>query len=415
MNITGKVACVAVAICLAPIESNAAILFGPDMQDLTVFSKTYTTTGANSTVFGNVLAGDVSTIGANGKVIGRLVSVGAGNTGGASSSVSGDFVSGGVLTTGDGSTIGGSIMSSGAATIGAGSRVAGDMTSGGAATTGDSSRVGGDLKSGGAASTGANSTVVGDVAAVGLISIGANSLVGSQHALMASPLAPLGLTASLEALVTSLALQVSSAQGALSKMVSTFLLAPTITTDRTLVSGVYSAASLSTTAGTTLTLDGQGLEDQYWVFNIADILATGASTNIVMINAGKNSAVVWNTGGYASLGANSTFLGEILAQTYVSVGAHTDVAGVGGACGAIFSATSYVSLGDTATVGGKGCSGLGSGFAVGDDGAAYHVNTPVLSPLDAAAVPEPGVWGLMIVGFGLVGAVLRRQRAAAFA
>jgi hypothetical protein len=40
MNITGKVACVAVAICLAPIESNAAILFGPDMQDLTVFSKT---------------------------------------------------------------------------------------------------------------------------------------------------------------------------------------------------------------------------------------------------------------------------------------------------------------------------------------------------------------------------------------
>jgi hypothetical protein len=86
MNITGKVACVAVAICLAPIESNAAILFGPDMQDLTVFSKTYTTTGANSTVFGNVLAGDVSTIGANGKVIGRLVSVGAGNTGGASRS-----------------------------------------------------------------------------------------------------------------------------------------------------------------------------------------------------------------------------------------------------------------------------------------------------------------------------------------
>ncbi|MFN3515090.1 MAG: PEPxxWA-CTERM sorting domain-containing protein [Phenylobacterium sp.] len=35
--------------------------------------------------------------------------------------------------------------------------------------------------------------------------------------------------------------------------------------------------------------------------------------------------------------------------------------------------------------------------------------------VQAAAIPEPGVWALMIAGFGLMGAALRRQRALGFA
>jgi hypothetical protein len=280
-----------------PGQAVASTLLGADIQTQIVFADTYVTTGANSTVFGSALS-DVATTGANATVTGNLVSVGA-------------------------------------STIGANAQLTGNMTAGGVATTGANSTVGGSVQAGGAASTGENSKVVGDISAISPISIGAGGSAGS---LGGTVIVPNTLIGTLDAMVKNIAGQITFAQAALSKMVGT-LLAPTITTDTTLRSGVYNAASLSTTAGTTLTLDGQGLNDQFWVFNITDILATGASTNIVLLNGGLNNSVIWNTGGYASLGANSNFLGTILADTYVSVGAHTDVTGVGGSCGGIFSAT----------------------------------------------------------------------------
>lgn len=37
--------------------------------------------------------------------------------------------------------------------------------------------------------------------------------------------------------------------------------------------------------------------------------------------------------------------------------------------------------------------------------------TLTISPVVAAAVPEPATWGTMLIGFGAVGAVMRRRRA----
>ncbi len=398
------------ALSCAPRKGEASPLLGPDLQALTVFSETYTTAGANSKVFGNVLSGGVSSTGANADIFGDLVSVGAATTGGAGSTVSGTIVSGGVLTTGAGSTIGGDITSSGASTVGANSRVGGDMVSGGAATTGASSTVIGSVRSGGAASTGASSSVDGAVAAAGAISIGAGSTVASQQTLTSAPIDATALSAAVNATVTADQQQVIAAQTALTKMVAAITLDATITTNLTLESGVYSAASLSTTAGTILTLDGQNRADQYWVFNIADILATGASTDIVMINAGPNSGVIWNIGnGYATLGANSTFLGTILADQYISVGANTDVFGAGTSCGGLFSATSYVSTGDTSSIGGAGCSGVGDGFSVSQDGAASYAASVAAAPADEAAIAEPASLTLLLTGLLLTASLAQRR------
>ena len=107
-NLFARAAIAASFAAMAGTAGAAVMLLGSDFQGETVFSKTYTTTGANSKVYGNVLAGGVSTTGANAKVSGNLVSVGAATTGGNGSTVSGNIVSGGALTTGDGSLIGGS-------------------------------------------------------------------------------------------------------------------------------------------------------------------------------------------------------------------------------------------------------------------------------------------------------------------
>ncbi len=55
-------------------------------------------------------------------------------------------------------------------------------------------------------------------------------------------------------------------------------------------------------------------------------------------------------------------------------------------------------------------SGIGKSFVVQGVG-----NQLVLDDISLNAVPEPATWGLMIVGFGVVGAAARRRRIAAVA
>ena len=102
----------------------------------------------------------------------------------------------------------------------------------------------------------------------------------------------------------------------------------------------------------TLTLDDQGIQHD-WVFNISDYLVTGASTSVVMMNPHSGSTVTWNVGnGYVALGATNNFLGTILANQYISVGANTTVRHINTSCG-MYSAASYVSTGAGAVVEGN--------------------------------------------------------------
>ena len=402
LKITFQLVSFAVLLTYVPLSAHASLLLDPDLEAQTIFSKTYTTTGANSTVFGSVLAGGVSTVGASGLVSGDLVSVGAANLGGLgtsgrSATVTGSVSSGGVLTTGDHAVVNADVTSSGASTVGAHSYTGGNIVSGGAATTGASSKVMGDIQTGGAASIGVSATVVGSIAAVGTITMSAGSTGGPETTLPSSPLDPTTYTAGINSRVSNGASNIATAQTALSNMGAGTLLAPTMTTTTTLRSGVYSAASFSTTAGTTLYLDGQHLDNQYWVFNIADILATGASTTIEMINMGINPGIIWNVGGYASLGASSTFIGTALAYTYISVGANAHLTDVNNSCGGLYSATSYISSGDTAVIGGSGCSNAGNSFRIDPNGKAYYQAVDVAEPSSLLMI----LTGLLFTGMAM--------------
>jgi len=361
MNFNKLALPVLIALVYAPVQVMAACSTpsatgtpGTFTSNLTVFAKTYVTAGASSVVKGDVISGDVLTIGASARVNGSITSVGASNVGAGAASMGGNMVSGGVATVGAGGAIGGCLTSSGAATIGANASVTGDLISGGIATTGDSAKVGGNISSGGYASIGANSQVTGTVAGVGATVIGAGGTTGSLFTLASSPITPTSFTASLVSAVSNNASQVANKQNYYSAMGMGTGLGTTMTTSMTLTGGgVFSAANFTTTAGMTLTLNDQGAPHD-WVFNIADYLVTGASTNVVMMNPHPDSTVTWNvTNGYVALGASNNFLGTILANQYISVGASATVKAINRSCG-IYSAASYVSTGASAVVEG-GC------------------------------------------------------------
>jgi len=132
------------------------------------------------------------------------------------------------------------------------------------------------------------------------------------------------------------------------------LLAGNIATDITFYPGVKKVTGLLTvTAGKTITLDAGGASGAEFIFNIDNYLAFGAGVNVVVINDPSNNArVVWNAGNYITVGANADIVGTLMANGYVSTGASSVVSGGGlGPCGgAVYSATSYVSLGAGATV-----------------------------------------------------------------
>jgi len=88
----------------------------------------------------------------------------------------------------------------------------------------------------------------------------------------------------------------------------------------TLAPGVYcfsSSASLATTG--TLRLDGGGNPNAVWVFQIGSALITGSGSSVVLINGAQNCNVFWQVGSSATIGTGSTFVGNILANTSVTL------------------------------------------------------------------------------------------------
>ena len=375
------------SIQIAAVAQAAVPTLGADIKGLTVYGKTYVTSGASSIIRGNVFSGDVLTTGDSAAVLGYIKSVGASNVGGGTASVGSFMESGGVATVGAGGNIGTYIKSSGAATIGANALVGTDMTSGGIATTGDSAWVMGKIVSGGYASIGANSHVVGTVYGVGATVMGAGGAMGGTGSAPTSPLIPVAYTSSLVSIGSTDASQVTAAQSGFSALGMGTALSTTMPTSMTLTGGgVFSAANFSTTASMTLTLDDQNVRHD-WVFNITDYLVTGASSKVVMSNANSGSTLTWNVGsGYASLGASSNFMGTILAKTYIAVGASTVVSGFNSSCG-IYSATSYVSTGASADIGG-GC------------------------VVPVTPVPEPEGYAMLLAGLISIAFISRRRKAA---
>ena len=300
------------SLAVAPALLSAAPLLGSDMNSFAILAGQYISTGADTSVTGNVGAVSYITTGAN--------------------------------SFGYGTNFSGSYIATGLNFVSTGSNYAmGYIT------------------------TGAGSSSTGSNYAGSYISVGAGSSSTGNYAYSAVP--------NLSAVNRALS-QLTAAQSSLNSMEAGTTLGATMGGLHTLNAGVYSASALTTAASTRLTLDGQGLSNQDWIFNIHDYLSTGAGTVIDIINAGSGSTVTWNTGGYASFGAGNSVIGTVLAGTYISTGAGTT--------------TGHLLAHEYVTLGANG-------------------NASCLSCV-VAAVPEPESYAMLLAGLGLIGAISRRRQ-----
>jgi hypothetical protein len=93
---------------------------------------------------------------------------------------------------------------------------------------------------------------------------------------------------------------------------------PTDLAGMTLVPGVYCFASSASNTGL-LQLDAQGNANAVWVFQIASTLITGSASTVTVINGGQACNVFWQVGSSATLGTTTTFVGNILALTSITM------------------------------------------------------------------------------------------------
>jgi uncharacterized repeat protein (TIGR01451 family) len=84
--------------------------------------------------------------------------------------------------------------------------------------------------------------------------------------------------------------------------------------------GVYNSAAgtFSITTGT-LTLDAEGDPNAIFIFQAASTLDTAAASNVSLIDGAQASNVFWVVGTAVTIGANSSFQGNILAHTSITV------------------------------------------------------------------------------------------------
>ncbi|MFZ1730939.1 MAG: ice-binding family protein [Bacteroidota bacterium] len=86
----------------------------------------------------------------------------------------------------------------------------------------------------------------------------------------------------------------------------------------TLGPGVYNANNGDFGINGTLTLDGQSNTNAVFIFQMASTLITAASSQVVLISCARWSNIFWQVGSSATLGANSTLEGSILANVSIT-------------------------------------------------------------------------------------------------
>ena len=163
---------------------------------------------------------------------------------------------------------------------------------------------------------------------------------------------------------------------------------------QTLTSGVYFFSSTAQLTGN-LVLDAQGKSNQFWVFQIGSTLTTASASSVTIINAGAggNDGVFWQVGSSATLGTTTSFLGNILALSSITMntGANISCGRALARNGAVTLDTNKISIG---TAGNTGCSTISQGGSGGLSGGL------VIGP-GGGIVPVPESGTFLLVGCGM--------------
>jgi hypothetical protein len=148
----------------------------------------------------------------------------------------------------------------------------------------------------------------------------------------------------------------------------------------TLTPGVYFFSSSAQLTGT-LTLDALGDPNAVFLFQVGSSLTTASNASVVFTNGGVGSNLFWQVGSSATLGTNTTFTGNILALTSITLntGANINCGRALALNGAVTMDSNNVSIGPCA-------------------------NAP------AQTVPEPSTFILLATGvLGMAGFLRRRK------
>jgi len=135
---------------------------------------------------------------------------------------------------------------------------------------------------------------------------------------------------------------------------------------KTLTSGVYCFKSSAQLTGT-LTLNAQGDPNALFVFEIGSTLTTAPNSSVVFTNSGEGDNLYWQVGSSATLDTTTTFAGNILALTSITMNTGATIG-----CGRALARNGAVTMDtNTVSIDTNGCEASG------------------------AAIPEPGTSTLL--------------------
>jgi hypothetical protein len=98
---------------------------------------------------------------------------------------------------------------------------------------------------------------------------------------------------------------------------------------KTLAPGIYKSTSTLSIANGNLTLDAQGNANAFWIFQIASGFTTvgGTGGSIILTGGAQAKNIYWQTGSSATIGDYTSFQGNILALTSITMNSHATAVG----------------------------------------------------------------------------------------
>jgi MYXO-CTERM domain-containing protein len=94
----------------------------------------------------------------------------------------------------------------------------------------------------------------------------------------------------------------------------------------TLTSGVYCFSSSAQLTGP-LTLNAQGNAAATFVFKVGSALTTASGSSVSLINGGNPCGVAWQIGSSATLGTTTSFIGNLIALTSITLNTGANIIG----------------------------------------------------------------------------------------